>query len=104
MFGSELKLEGRSNVLTAPQLKGKPEVMLAYLATCASIALGIPLYARSACDALELLFLGFSGSTEALGSNRNRSNLVMIVVLVVTGGTSMAVKNLGLINAIAGAV
>jgi len=104
MFGSELKREGRSNVLTAPQLQGRPEVMLAYLATCVSISLGIPLYARSACDSLELLFLGFSGSTEALGSDRNRSNCVMIVVLLATMGTSMVLDDLGLINAIAGAV
>jgi len=104
MFGSELKDEGRSNVLTAPQFKGSPEVMLAYLATCASISLAIPLFARSSCDALELLVLGFSGSADALGSNRNRSNLVMIIVLVTTMGTSMVLDDLGLINAIAGAV
>jgi len=104
MFGSALKDEGRSNVLNAPEFKDRPEVMLAYLATTASVSLGIPLFARSSCDALELLFLSFSNSADTLGSNRNRSSCMMIIVLLITMGTSMVVADLGLINAVAGAV
>lgn len=97
MFGSELALKGRSNVLTAPQFKGKVYVMGAYIATSFSVACSVPILHRSACDSLEGLLFGTGSESPA------RRVVLMTLVIVSTLGTSMVVTDLGYINALAGA-
>lgn len=103
MFGTDLGLEGRSNVLNAPVFKKKPEIMIAYIATTISVSLGIPLYTHGARDAVEALWLQCRGSGEP-GDNAMRRHFITFLCTIFTIGLSMVVEDLGLLNSIAGAV
>ena len=48
MFGSDLTLPDRSNVLTARVFQGRPEVMIAYMGSALSVSLSIPIYIQAA--------------------------------------------------------
>jgi sodium-coupled neutral amino acid transporter 11 len=107
LFGSDLALEGRSNVLTAPEFQGRPEVMAAYLATTVSVAFSVPLCNQAARDAMERLLL--RALPEKAGerdrrSEETRRSLLSLLCVVLTLAASMALSHLGLVCAIAGAV
>lgn len=108
MFGSDLGLAGRSNVLTAPALQGRPEVMVAYLATTLSVLLGIPIYANAVREAVDSLWLRdvapALGRTPADGGGVSRRRKISAVVVVVTVAGALSVTSLGLMVALNGAV
>lgn len=105
MFGSDLSLAGRSNVLNAPVLQAKAEVMVAYLGTTFSVAMGIPLYVHSSRDSLELLWLRCRHrNAGAPGDSILRRNIMTSLCMLFAMGIAMMVQELGLVNAIAGAV
>lgn len=108
MFGNDLGLPGRSNVLTAPALQGRPEVMVAYLGTTLSVLLGIPIYLNAVRDAVESLWLRdlapALGRTPADGAQSARRRLISAIAVAVTLAGALSVTSLGLIVALNGAV
>lgn len=104
MFGSDLTLPGRSNVLTAPEFTMKPEVMIVYLATTLSVAFGLPLYLQGTRKAIDMLWLRSSPATAAKFGERCRSNLLSLFCVLFALGGSLAVQELGVVVAFAGAV
>eukprot|EP00401_Gymnodinium_catenatum_P042621 CAMPEP_0117473444 /NCGR_PEP_ID=MMETSP0784-20121206/8775_1 /TAXON_ID=39447 /ORGANISM="" /LENGTH=426 /DNA_ID=CAMNT_0005267645 /DNA_START=60 /DNA_END=1341 /DNA_ORIENTATION=+ len=108
MFGSELSLPGRSDVLTAPTLQRKPEVMAAYLAMTLSVAFGIPIYGQSVCSSFETLWLSYAPSGFRSLGNRlardTRRRMLAGITVAVTVGFSMILTDLGIINAVNGAI
>jgi len=110
MFGSDLGLPGRSNVLTAPALQGRPEVMVAYLGTTVSVLLGIPIYSNAVRESVDSLWtrdlapaFGLAPSSGAEAQARRRQ-LISAVVIVATIAGALSVTSLGLIVALNGAV
>eukprot|EP00418_Pyrodinium_bahamense_P022204 CAMPEP_0179137626 /NCGR_PEP_ID=MMETSP0796-20121207/65665_1 /TAXON_ID=73915 /ORGANISM="Pyrodinium bahamense, Strain pbaha01" /LENGTH=377 /DNA_ID=CAMNT_0020836819 /DNA_START=183 /DNA_END=1313 /DNA_ORIENTATION=- len=101
MFGSTLLLPGRSNVFTAPALQGKAEVMVAYLATSLSVALGIPFYMQSTRGALLELM---QSRGIACGAPGKGTRSLSAVCVLATLCAAMLLTDLGIINAINGAV
>lgn len=104
MFGSGLSLEGRSNVLTAPEFKGKPDVEAAYLATSFSVACSMPLQAQAARDAIEALWLRALPASAAAVDEGLRRSLLTLLCLTLTLALSMVCQELGLVAEITGAV
>lgn len=105
LFGHDLALEGRSNVLNAPAFQSRTEIMVAYFATCFSVSISIPLHSLVARDALELLWLhGRPPSYGVVGDNALRRTALTTLYLSAQVSLALVVRELGLISAISGAV
>lgn len=108
MFGSELSLPGRSNILTAPALQGKPEVMVAYIATTLSVTFSLPLYLQALRGAVESTLLRHSPAPirTVCGGLSARARRFVLSAFCVTStlATSLITNSLGLTNSINGAL
>jgi amino acid permease len=100
MFGSELSLPDRSNVLTSPEFLGRPDVMAAYLATVIQTATVIPLYMQgSRCSLQSLLLRGLPGY-----NLHRRHHVLAMLCMAIPLSFSMMVESLGIVTAITGAI
>lgn len=101
MFGSDLALPGHSNVLNAPELEGKAEVYVGYLATALSVTLSVPLYSHGARNGIDFLVQYFAGTGPAsVGMLR----CLTVVEAATELAVAVSVTDLGLVVALNGAV
>merc|ERR1712187_946788 len=102
MFGSQLGLPGRSNVLTAPEFHGKKFAMLAYFTTTLSVAFSYPISTQSIRDALENVLLNFGALTNI---NKDvRRNGLSALVAAVNLAVALSTSDLGIMNSATGAI
>jgi amino acid permease len=108
MFGSELGLPHRSNVLTAPLFKKKTAAMLAYIATTISVTLAFPIILQSFRNSLENILLNYTPSRLAQAfqkmSNNVRSDCLSTFCVALNLVTALSTDNLGLCIAVTGCV
>lgn len=100
MLGSQLGAAGHSNVLTAPALQGKVEVLVADLTIMMAIALGVPIYIKAARDSADAIWV----RNGAEWPEHRRSTLLSAVLSAGTLWAATLLSDLGVMCAVNGAV
>merc|ERR1712192_126606 len=109
MFGSDLALPGRSNVLTAPSLAHSNWAQLAYITAMLAAVLAYPMNLQSLVNSLESILLHatprrVSLALRSIPTDHRRDGLTAVCISLSLVLAATCADSLGLLNSVNGAI
>lgn len=102
MFGTDVMLPGRSNVLMAPMMKGPP-VLVAFIGMTLAVLFGVPIHTNTVRTAINGIYVRAKGIDPSADGSARKS-MITIIIIVFTNAVALSMDSLGLTVAVNGAV
>jgi amino acid permease len=104
MFGSQLTLPDRSNILMAPSLNGFSSVTVAFIAMMFACLFNIPIATSCVKNAVDSILVNKFNADASKAAVSKRKRMHTLIIVAITLPISLATSSLGLSVAINGAV